>query len=60
MDSPATAIFARWDGVLRGKASDYEHKARANGQEVTQPSIDGICNEMTAFLAGLATRSFKK
>ena len=45
-------IIIRWESVLRYKASMYEHEARKNGEEVASPSLDDICNEMTAFLAG--------
>jgi hypothetical protein len=43
----------RWNYLLRDKASQYEHKARKNGEVVTSPSIDDICNEMEAFFTGL-------
>lgn len=46
-------VFDRWIGTLRHKASVYEHEDRARGKEVTSPSLDDICNEMNAFLAGL-------
>lgn len=46
--------FERWNSILRYKASTYEHLARKNGEEVTSPSIDEICNEMRAFFEGLA------
>jgi cell fate (sporulation/competence/biofilm development) regulator YmcA (YheA/YmcA/DUF963 family) len=42
----------RWIKLLRMKASDYEHIARKNGEQVTEPSIDDICNEIDAFFAG--------
>lgn len=42
----------RWVGLLRCKAA-YEHKARGNGEIVTGPSIDDICNEIEAFFTGL-------
>lgn len=42
----------RWVGILRGKA-EYEHNARKNGEIVTSPSIDDICNEIEAFFTGL-------
>ncbi len=43
----------RWIALLRGKASEYEHKARKKGEIVSGPSIDDICNEIEAFFAGL-------
>ena len=43
----------RWIGLLRMKAAEYEHTARKSGKVVTEPSLDGICNEMEAFFAGL-------
>ncbi len=46
-------LFKRWDGLLRRKASEYEHPVRMVGGRVTEPSIDDICNEMDAFLAGI-------
>ena len=45
--------FDRWERILRLKAGEYEHKARHQGKEVTAPSIDQICNEMRAFVAGV-------
>ena len=44
--------FNRWVSIMRMKASDYEHKARKEGEIVTSPSLDDICNEMATFLAG--------
>ena len=38
----------RWISVLRYKAK-YEHEERKNGKEVLSPSIDDICNEITAY-----------
>lgn len=46
-------LIARWEVILRGKASEYEHPARKKGEVVTAPDIDDICNEMRAFLAGV-------
>jgi hypothetical protein len=43
----------RWVGLLRMKASEYEHKARKRGEVVYEPSLDDICNEMEAFFTGL-------
>ena len=43
----------RWVQILRGKASEYEHKARGDGEVVCSPSIDQICNEIEAFFTGL-------
>lgn len=43
----------RWVGILRGKASAYEHPARKNGEVISSPDIDNICNEIEAFFAGL-------
>ena len=42
----------RWISLLRMKA-EYEHNARKNGEVVSSPSIDDICNEMGAFFTGL-------
>lgn len=39
----------RWVGILRLKAADYEHVARKNGEHVSSPSIDTICNEIEAY-----------
>lgn len=46
-------VFERWKSTLRYKASRYEHPARLGGEEVAYPSLDDVCNEMDAFLAGL-------
>lgn len=43
----------RWIRLLRMKASEYEHKARKNGEIVASPSLDDICNEIDAFFVGL-------
>jgi len=43
----------RWVGILRDKASQYEHQARVRQEIVTSPSIDSICSEIEAFFAGL-------
>ena len=45
----------RWIGILRQKAT-YEHNARKNGEIVAEPSIDDICNEMTAYFTGIISR----
>lgn len=45
-------MFDRWTGAMRQKASQYEHEDRKKGKEVFYPSLDDICNEMEAFLAG--------
>lgn len=44
--------FNRWIGIIRAKASEYEHKERRNGETVCQPDLDSICNEMEAFKNG--------
>ena len=49
---PIEVIFTRWKGILRAKAEQYEHPARKSGKEVFSPSIDDVCNEMDAFIAG--------
>lgn len=49
-------IFERWNSLLRMKASEYEHDARKRGEVVVGPSIDDICNEMKAFLAGIESK----
>lgn len=46
-------LFERWNKILRGKANEYEHAARKRGEVVVGPSIDDICNEIGAFLAGI-------
>jgi hypothetical protein len=46
-------LRSRWVRILRGKASEYEHKARKNGEVVSSPSLDSICNEIEAFFIGL-------
>jgi len=46
-------LAARWISSLRMKASEYEHPARRDGEVVTSPSIDDICNEINAFFTGL-------
>jgi len=46
----------RWISLLRMKASEYEHTARKNGETVTSPSIDVVCNEIEAFFTGLLTK----
>jgi hypothetical protein len=46
-------LFQRWESILRLKAEEYEHSARKRGETVVEPSLDDICNEMKAFLAGL-------
>ena len=53
MEKNLEELKNRWIGLLRSKASEYEHEARKNGEVVTEPSIDGICNEMEAFFTGL-------
>ena len=47
------SVLSRWIDILRMKASEYEHKARHNGENVVSPSMDDICNEMEAFKQGL-------
>jgi hypothetical protein len=46
-------LHERWNQLLRGKASQYEHTARKRGENVNSPSIDDICNEMDAFFTAL-------
>ena len=53
-------IFERWNSILRMKASEYEHTARKEGNAVTSPSLDDICNEMRAFFKGLDFHKEKK
>mgnify|MGYP001178264237 CR=1 FL=1 len=50
-------ILSRWIEILRGKASEYEHKARKNGEIVSSPDIDDICNEMEAFMEGFKAQN---
>lgn len=45
-------LFHRWLGTLRSKAAQYEHTARARGEEVTTPCLDDVCNEIEAYLVG--------
>lgn len=42
----------RWVSILRQKAVDYESKARREGNLVSSPDINDICNEIEAFFAG--------
>jgi len=49
-------LFDRWISTLRHKAATYEHPARGRGEEVTELSLDTVCNEMKAFLVGLERR----
>lgn len=43
----------RWISILRMKAHEYEHEARGKGKVVASPSIDDICNEITAYFTGV-------
>jgi len=52
MENQNQELKNRWVSLLRRKA-EYEHNARKNGEQVTEPSIDDICNEMEAFFTGL-------
>lgn len=45
-------MFQRWKASLRYKAGVYEHESRKRGEDVVYPSLDDICNEMNAFMAG--------
>ena len=54
--NPKRELFDRWNSILRMKASEYEHQARKNGEVVSSPSIDSICNEMSAFFVGLESK----
>jgi len=45
-------LKTRWIGILRQKAN-YEHNARKNGEIVSSPDIDDICNEIEAFFTCL-------
>lgn len=49
-------LKARWESILRSKASQYEHQARKDGKIVTGPSLDDIANEMEAFFTGLSNK----
>jgi len=49
-------VCKRWVTILRAKASEYEHKARAEGKDVTSPSLDAIASEITAFFVGLENK----
>lgn len=53
-------LINRWTGILRHKASEYEHKARKEGKLVSEPDIDTICNEIKAFYCGLMTGQTSK
>lgn len=44
--------FNRWILLLRNKAEEYEHPARAKNEIIYQPDLDSICNEMEAFKNG--------
>ena len=46
-------LVKRWIHMLRMKASEYEHVARHRGIVVASPSIDDICNEITAYFTGI-------
>lgn len=48
----AKELADRWIMILRNKAV-YEHDARKSGQVVSSPSIDDICNEITAYFTGV-------
>ena len=52
-DNMTADLASRWVSILRVKASEYEHPARRDGEVVTSPSIDDICNEINAFFTGL-------
>lgn len=52
-DSKLMTLCRRWSGLLRHKASEYEHKARGEGEIVTSPSLDALASEIEAFLIGL-------
>ena len=56
MENEIKELKNRWVSLLRGKASEYEHKARHNGEIVTKPDLDCICNEMEAFFTGLISK----
>lgn len=53
LQSRVEDVFSRWISSLRYKAGEYEHKRRRAGEDVTYPSLDDICNEMEAYLAGV-------
>lgn len=46
----------RWIHLLRMKAEEYEHSARGLGEDVSEPSIDTVCNEIEAFFIGLQNK----
>jgi len=48
-------LMNRWVTILRGKASQYEHLARHNGdsQSISAPDLDSIASEIEAFFVGL-------
>lgn len=56
MNEKRRELFERWESILRYKASVYEHEARKNGEVVSSPSIDSICNEIKAFLVGIESK----
>ena len=56
MNENLNDLAKRWQTILRGKASHYEHPARKRGEEVCVPSLDDLANEMDAFFTGLQTK----
>ena len=46
--------FERWVGILRFKASEFEHKQPVLDR--TRPTLDEICNEMHAFQNGFKSK----
>jgi len=52
MELTSKELAERWIGLLRIKAR-YEHDERKLGKTVASPSIDDICNEMTAYFTGI-------
>jgi len=54
-DYKTEEIADRWIALLRQKAT-YEHEMRKRGETVAEPSIDDICNEMTAYFTAIIDR----
>lgn len=46
-------LKTRWVGIIRAKASEYEHSARKRNEIVTIPSLDSIASEIEAFFVGI-------
>lgn len=56
IDSMKQELLERWNTILRQKAREYEHSKRKAGEVICSPSIDDICNEISAFFTGLENK----